>query len=222
MPIELLNKTLIVIAGPTAVGKTALAISLAQQFGAEIISADSRQVYRELTIGTAKPSAEELNTVVHHFIDHLSIHDQYNAAQFGEDAGKLIYSLFERDDFAVMCGGSGLYIKAALEGFDDIPEIDPKIREEIMRNYHAGGLTWLQEQLKAHDPEYFSLVDKQNPQRMMRALEVVVGTGSSIRSFHTDNRNRHPFRIFKVGLDLPREILYTRIDERMDNMIALG
>ena len=222
MPIDLVHKTLIVVAGPTAVGKTAVSIMLAREFGAEIISADSRQLFRELTIGTAKPSAEELAAVRHHFINYLSINEQYNAAQYGEEATRLIYSLFEQKDFLIMCGGSGLYIKAALEGFDDIPAIDPKTREGIRRDYESNGLGWLQEQLKQYDPEYFQIVDKQNPQRMMRALEVVLDTGSSIQIFFKKSRHQHPFRVLKVGLELPREDLYARIDGRMDDMIASG
>lgn len=216
------NKKLIVVTGPTAVGKTSVAIALAQFFGAEIVSADSRQFFKELTIGTAKPDLTELAAVPHHFIDSHSIHEDYDAAQFGNDALKLIHALFNRFDYVVLCGGSGLYIKAVLEGFDEIPAVHPGVRREIMALYEAEGITWLQAQMKAHDPEYYATVDQQNPHRLIRALEVKKGTGLSIASFRKNNILQHPFGVVKIGLELPRDVLYQRIDERMDNMIAKG
>lgn len=216
------NKKLIVVAGPTAVGKTAVAIRLAKYFGTEIISADSRQFFRELTIGTAKPSQAELAAAPHHFINTHSITDQYDAAQFGDDSIKLLDRIFQRHDYAVMCGGSGLYIKAALEGFDDIPEVAPAVREELIRQYEAHGLEWLQQRMTEEDPGYYDTVDQQNPHRLIRALEVKMGTGQSITAFQKRIKRALPFVVVKIGLELPREELYQRIDYRMDQMIAEG
>lgn len=216
------HKLLIVVAGPTAVGKTALAIDLAKKYNTEIISADSRQVYRELTIGTAKPDLKELALVKHHFINSHSISDEYDAASFGNDALAVINELFKTHDKVIMCGGSGLYIKAVCEGFDDIPEIPGQIRERLITNFEAHGITWLQEQIHERDPEIALSIDMQNPHRMMRALEVKIGTGQSIASFQTKKKLNHAFAIAKIGLELPREILYDRIDKRMDEMIEAG
>ena len=215
-------KTLIVIAGPTAVGKTSVAISLARFFGSEIISADSRQLYRELTIGTAKPSPEELNAVRHHFIDSHSVHEAYDAAQYGRDALKLISQLFETHDRLILCGGSGLYIKAVCEGFDDIPEVSPDIRTTLTDEYKKNGVGVLQEKLKKLDPDHFENIDIQNPHRLIRALEVVIGTGVSIASFQKRIKLTHNFSVIKIGLELPRQELYERIDARMDKMILDG
>lgn len=214
--------TLIVIAGPTAVGKTALAITLAKHFNTEIISADSRQIFRELNIGTAKPSAEELNEAVHHFINLLSIHEDYDAAQFGRDALEKIHEIFQKHRFAILCGGSGLYIKAVTEGFDDIPEVPDEIRAELSRSFDAYGITWLQDKLQEIDKEALQKLDKQNPHRLIRAIEVKLATGKSIFDFRKNSRLQHDFRIVKIGLELPREELYKRIDERMDKMIDEG
>lgn len=216
------RKILIVIVGPTAVGKTAVAIQLAKHFQTEIISADSRQIYREMTIGTAKPSAEELRTVKHHFIDSHSIADSYDAAQFGEDVLTLLHELFTKKDTVILCGGSGLYIKAVCEGFDDIPEIPDEVRESLIQEYKQHGISWLQSKMVALDPEYYEVIDKQNPHRLIRALEVITGTGKSIRSFQKQKRHQHDFTIVKIGLELPREELYGRIDHRMDVMIEAG
>jgi tRNA dimethylallyltransferase len=216
------NKKLIVVAGPTAVGKTGLSLRLAEHYDTEIISADSRQFYRELTIGTAKPEPAELSRVKHHFIDSHSITQTYDAAQFGDDALARATDLFEKFDHVIVCGGSGLYIKALIEGFDDIPETDPEIREELIRGYESNGLEWLQDRMRVEDPDYFEVVDQQNPHRLMRALEVKISTGASITSFQTRQKRKLPFRVVKVGLELPRELLYARIDLRMDEMIARG
>lgn len=210
------------IVGPTAVGKTALAIELAKALGTEIISADSRQFYREMTIGTAKPTGDELAVVRHHFIDSHSILQKYDAAQFGEDALMKVYELFEKHDSLIVCGGSGLYVKALLEGFDDIPEVPEEIREMVTEKYKAGGLPWLQQEVQKLDPEYFSVADQQNPARLSRALEVVLATGSSITSFQKRQKRVLPFKVIKIGLELEREELYRRIDERMDMMIEAG
>jgi tRNA dimethylallyltransferase len=216
------DKTLIVIAGPTAVGKTDLAISVAKKLKTEIISADSRQFFRELEIGTAKPSATALREVPHNFINSHSITDQYDAAEFADDALKVIDQLFIDHDAAVMCGGSGLYIKGVTEGFDDIPEVDEQIREDLIKNYEVNGLDWLQQQMTIHDPAYFENIDQQNPHRLIRALEVKLGTGKSLQEFFVKKSPSRDFQVLKIGLELPREILYERIDTRMDHMIADG
>jgi tRNA dimethylallyltransferase len=222
LAVDFSNKKLIVVVGPTAVGKTAVAIQLAQHFQTEIISADSRQFYREMTIGTAKPLPEELARVTHHFIDSHSINAQYDAASYAEDALARVYKLFEMHDYVIVCGGSGLYVKALLEGFDDIPETPQAIREAISKQYKVSGLTWLQHEMKRLDPDYFERVDPQNPARLMRALEVVVATGRSIGSFQKKQKRELPFNVIKIGLELDREALYSRIDKRMDNMIEAG
>ncbi len=208
--------------GPTAVGKTALAIELAKELGTEIISADSRQFYREMTIGTAKPTVDDLAVVRHHFIDSHSILQKYDAAQFGEDALMKVYELFEKHDSVIVCGGSGLYIKALLEGFDDIPEVPEEIREVVTEKYRAGGLAWLKNEVQKLDPEYYNVSDQQNPARLRRALEVVLATGSSITSFQKKQKRVLPFQVIKIGLELERNELYKRIDERMDAMIEAG
>jgi tRNA dimethylallyltransferase len=216
------QKKLIVVVGPTAVGKTAVAIGLARHFKTPIVSADSRQIYKELCIGTAKPSAAELQMVPHHFIDSHSIHDSYDAARYGEEALHLIYSLFEKHDYVVVCGGSGLYIKALLEGFDDIPQIPGDVREGLMEEYEKHGLTQLQQKMKELDPEHFMRIDKQNPVRLMRALEVRIATGKSIATFQAKAKRELPFQVIKIGLELDRPMLYKRIDDRMEAMIAAG
>lgn len=219
---DLKHKRLIVIIGPTAVGKTEVAIKVAEHFKTEIISADSRQFFKELTIGTAKPNEEELNQVPHHFINSHAITVEYDAAQYAAEALDLIYLLFEKYDYLVVCGGSGLYIKALLEGFDDIPEVPDNIRDEVIAQYEKNGLTWLQKKLEELDPAYWQKVDQQNPARLMRALEVVMATGKSISSFQTKQKQQLPFRVVKIGLELDRELLYKRIDARMEEMITKG
>lgn len=210
------------IVGPTAAGKTAAAIQVAEKLGTEIISADSRQIFKELNTGTAKPSAEELSRVVHHFISNKSIHEDYDAGEYGRDALALIHTLFEKYDQVVMVGGSGLYIKAALEGFDEMPDVTDQLRLDILKDYHAKGLPWLQQQVEQADPDFFSSVDKQNPQRLMRALELLRSTDKSMSDLRVKKKIDHPFEIIKLGLNLPREVLYERIDLRMDNMIKVG
>ncbi len=215
-------KKLIVLVGPTAVGKTGVAISVAKHFKTEIISADSRQIYRELAIGTAKPSEVELQQVRHHFINSHSIHDEYDAAQFAEEALPLIYKLFEEHGYLVVCGGSGLYIKALLEGFDNIPEVADEVRDQLIEEFEDKGLLWLQNKMRELDPDHFQKIDQKNPVRLMRALEIKMSTGKSISSFQTLAKREHPFKTVKIGLELDRAELYKRIDERMDNMIKLG
>jgi len=216
------GKKLIVIVGPTAVGKTAVAISVAKHFQTEIVSADSRQIYKELEIGTAKPTQQELQEVHHHFINSHSIQDDYDAARFGIDALSLIIRLFEKYDYLILCGGSGLYVKALLEGFDDIPEVPDEVRDQLIDEFENKGLLWLQNKMRELDPEYFQKIDQKNPVRIMRALEVKMTTGKSISSFQKAQKKNHPFKVIKIGLELDRATLYQRIDDRMDRMIAIG
>lgn len=213
---------LIVIAGPTAVGKTAVAIRLAKEFQTEIVSADSRQLYKELEVGTAKPSREELLEVRHHFINSHAIHDDYDAATFGDEALAVIHRIFETRQHALLCGGSGLYIKAVCEGFDDVPEVPGEIRASLLENWKIHGLPWLQRKMEEMDPGHYAAIDRMNPHRLIRALEVKIGTGASISSFRNTGRRTHGFSIVKIGLELPREELYARIDQRMDEMIRAG
>jgi tRNA dimethylallyltransferase len=215
-------KKLIVIVGPTAVGKTAAAIGVAEKLGTEIISADSRQVFKELNIGTAKPSPTELKEVKHHFIGNKSICENYDAGQYGRDAIALIHELFKKYDWLVMVGGSGLYLKAALEGFDPLPPVPDGMRAEITVEYLNKGLGWLQQEVANADPIYFSTVDQQNPQRLIRALELLRTSGKPLHQVRANKKIDHPFEIIKLGLNIPREELYQRIDSRMDHMIAMG
>ncbi|MBL7840183.1 MAG: tRNA (adenosine(37)-N6)-dimethylallyltransferase MiaA [Cyclobacteriaceae bacterium] len=216
------GKKLIVIVGPTAAGKTALAIRVAKLLNAEIISADSRQIYKELTIGTAKPDEDELRQVPHHFINSHSISEDYDAATFGEEALLKIYSLFETHNYVVVCGGSGLYIKALLEGFDDIPEVPDEIRDQLIEEFENKGMLWLQNRMRELDPEHFKRIDQKNPMRLMRALEVKLATGKSISEFQKQVVKELPFQVVKIGVDVERAKLYERIDARMDDMISKG
>jgi len=211
-----------VIVGPTAVGKTAAAIAVAEKLGTEIISADSRQIFKELNIGTAKPSPEELQRVKHHFIGNKSIHENYDAGQYAREALALIHELFKKYDWLVMVGGSGLYIKAALEGFDEMPEVQEGLREEISNEYKTKGLSWLQQQVQEADPDFFASVDKQNPHRLMRALELLRSTDKLMNNLRVKKKIEHPFEVIKIGINLSRETLYQRIDTRMDKMIEDG
>ena len=216
------RKKLIVLVGPTAVGKTEMAIQLADYLHTEIISADSRQIFKELNIGTAKPSPAELTRIPHHFIGNKSIHEEYDAGQYGRDALELIHQLFQQYDQVILCGGSGLYVKAVCEGFDDLPEVPEGTRERIIKNYEQFGLEWLQNQLKEKDPDYFLTVDQKNPHRLIRALELIEATNKSIGALRKQKKLQHDFEIVKVGLELDREQLYHRIDTRMDQMIDAG
>lgn len=215
-------KKLIVIVGPTAAGKTVAAISVAEKLGTEIISADSRQVFKELVIGTAKPSPDELRRIPHHFIDSKSIHENYDAGKYGREALECIQEQFKKNDWLVMVGGSGLYIKAALEGFDEMPEVLEGMREKIKEEYQAKGLEWLQKEIAQADKEYFATVDQQNPQRLMRALELLRSSSKSINSLRLSKKINHDFEVIKIGLNIPRAELYQRIDSRMDKMIQDG
>lgn len=216
------EKKLVVLVGPTAVGKTAAAIALAERWNTEIVSADSRQIYKELEIGTAKPSEDELSKIRHHFVNSKSIEEGYSAGQFGRDATERINQLFEEKDVLILCGGSGLYIKSLLEGFDEMPEIDEGMRNQIIEAFTEKGLKWLQDEVERVDPEYFALVDVQNPQRLMRALELNLASGNPMHLLRKKKKMELPFQVIKIGLELPREELYQRIDLRMEKMIDKG
>lgn len=216
------NNYLLLVGGPTAVGKTAFSIRLAQYYHTEIISADSRQLYRELTIGTAKPSPEELAAARHHFVDILPPEQEYNAGQFERDALALLDELFQRHQQVVVAGGSGMYVQALCQGIDEMPEVPALLREQLNQSLRKEGLPRLVEQLKLLDPLYYEQVDRQNPQRVLRALEVCLHTGKPYSSFRQQNFKKRPFHTIKIGLDRPREELYSRIDQRMDAMIVEG
>lgn len=217
-----MDKTCIIIAGPTAVGKTAIAIHLAQLFSTTIISSDSRQCYRELNIGVAKPEPSELEAVHHDFINSHSIHESVNAADFEKYALKSVDIIFQKSDIAIMVGGTGLYIKAFCEGLDKIPEVPIEIREQIIQDYQTNGIEWLTNMLQEKDALYAAQGNMQNPQRMMRALEIISFTGNSILSYQTHQKEKRNFNIIKIGLELPRPILYERINHRVDKMITDG
>lgn len=217
------QKHLIVIAGPTAVGKTSLGIEIARYLNTEIISCDSRQIYRELEIGTAKPTIDELSQVKHHFINSHSIHDTYSAGMYERDALALITSLFQIHDHLIMVGGSGLYIDAVCSGFDQIPQIDPSIRAQLNADLQDKGLAYLQGLLKDKDPAYYEIVDSNNHQRVIRALEVILATGNTFSSFRGRKPQvKRPFKIIKVAINDNRAILFERINHRMDLMIEAG
>ena len=217
-----MKKTCIIISGPTAVGKTALAISVANQFSTCIISADSRQCYKELAIGVAKPSLDELAAVPHYFINSHSIHESVNAAVFEKYALEKVQEIFLTNDVAVVVGGTGLYLNVFCNGMDAVPIISPGIREQIMQEYEKGGLLWLQMEVKKNDPIYFSKGEILNPHRLIRALEVVLSTGKSILEFQKQINQTRDFNIIKIGLELPREELYQRINNRVDIMVQQG
>ena len=217
-----MNKNCIVIVGPTAVGKTALAIQIAKYFNTQIISADSRQCFKELTIGVAKPSTNELLQVKHHFINSHSIHEEVNAAIFEKYALEKTTEIFTKSDTVVITGGTGLYIKAFCQGMDDLPGIDPVIRQTIINNYNNNGIEWLREQVKKEDPLYFIQGEILNPQRLMRALEVKLSTKNSILYYQTHQKKQRDFRIIKIGMELPRPLLTERINARVDCMIEDG
>ena len=217
-----MSKTVYIVMGSTAVGKTSLAIALAKALGAEIISADARQCFKEMNIGVARPSMAELNEVLHHFIASHSITDEINAAFFEKWALEKVDSLLATKDAVVMVGGTGLYIKAFCEGLDLIPVIDPAIREGIIKQYEKLGLRWLQKELAVKDPIYWAQGEQKNPQRLMRALEVFLGTGVSIVSFQTKKIVERPFKIVKIGLEMSRDQLYERINQRVLDMVEAG
>jgi tRNA dimethylallyltransferase len=216
------QKTVIIISGPTASGKTDLAMETARYFDTSIISADSRQCYRELNIGVAKPDAAQLKEIPHAFINTHSIHDTVNAAIFEDLAKRYCEEIFSDRDVVVMVGGTGLYIKAFRDGLDEIPIIGNGIREAILLLYQKKGIGWLQEKLRELDPSFAESGETSNPQRMMRALEVVQSTGRSIQSFRNLQKKQNPFRILEFGIQMPRKELYNRINQRVDNMVSAG
>lgn len=216
------QKTCIVVVGPTATGKTLLALQLAAYFQTDIISSDSRQCFKELSIGVAKPSASELEQAKHYFINSHSIHDDVNAAVFEQYALQAAGEIFKQKDVAIMAGGTGLYIKAFCEGLDDMPKIDPAIRATIIDRFEKEGLSWLQKQVQEKDPLYYSTGEIQNPQRLIRALEVIESTGNSIRSFQKGNKVQRDFSILKIGVQLPKAELYRNIDHRVEQMLQQG
>ncbi|CAN5769950.1 tRNA (adenosine(37)-N6)-dimethylallyltransferase MiaA [soil metagenome] len=216
------KNTVIIIAGPTASGKTALAIKLAQQLNTSIISADSRQCFKELNIGVAKPTQQELSSVKHYFIDSHSIQETITAQVFEQYALDTLTEIFEQNTVAIMAGGTGLYIKAFCEGLDAIPEIDASIRKHVIENYEAYGLQWLQNEVELIDPEFWEIAEQQNPQRLMRALEIKTATGKSVIQFRKGEKKVRPFNIIKIGLDIPKEQLHKNIDIRTHQMIEQG
>jgi tRNA dimethylallyltransferase len=221
MPPNLENH-IIIIAGPTAVGKTAVAVSFAKRLNTVIISADSRQCYAELNIGVARPSPEELAAVKHYFIASHSIKEEVNAGLFEQYALQAAAEIFNQCKQAVMVGGTGLYIKTFCEGIDDMPVIDPLVRARVTEAYRQNGLAWLQKELAAKDPAFWKVGEQQNPQRLMRALEIFYATGMSITAFRNGYKAARPFRVTKIGMELPRELLYQRINTRVEQMMEAG
>lgn len=215
-------KTLIIIAGPTAIGKTAISIRLAQYFKTEIISADSRQFYREMSIGTAKPNQDELSAAKHHFIDSHSVIDTFTAGNFEKEALKVLDMLFKQHDQVIMTGGSGLFINAVCNGFDNLPVAGDEIRQQLNKELEEKGIKYLQDKLKLADPVYFAEVDINNPQRLIRALEVYQATGKSFSSYRSKSRKTRSFNILSIGLNTDRESLYQKINSRVDLMIEAG
>ncbi|MEO6174373.1 MAG: tRNA (adenosine(37)-N6)-dimethylallyltransferase MiaA [Flavobacterium circumlabens] len=221
-------KYLITIVGPTAIGKTSLSIALAQHFNCEIISCDSRQFFKEMTIGTAVPNQEELQAARHHFVQNKSIFENYTVGDYEKEALAKIEELFQNNNYVILIGGSGLYVDAILKGFDEFPEINPEVRSEVNSNYEKLGITYLQEQLQHLDPEYYQKIalenpqTLQNPQRMMRFTEVCIGTGKPYSSFLNQKKNNRNFTPVLIGLDADRPVIYDRINQRVDIMMNEG
>ena len=217
-----MKKTLIVITGPTAVGKTALCLDLAKHFDIPIINADSRQIYQELKIGTARPTEEQMKEVKHYFVGLLGLKDYYSASLFEQQVLKLLEQEFQTRNYALMAGGSMMYIDAVCDGIDDIPTIDDATRDLMKKRLEEEGLEKLCEELKILDPEYYDIVDRQNPRRVVHALEICTMTGKTYTSFRKREKRERPFEIIKIGLNRPREELYERINKRVDQMMADG
>jgi len=217
-----MNNTLVVLLGPTAVGKTELSIRLAKLLSCDIISADSRQIYQDIDIGTAKPTKEEQETVKHHFIDILPLTEYYSAAQYESDVLNLLEQQFQKNSFALMVGGSMMYIDAVTKGIDDIPTIEDDTREMMRQKFETEGLDALSAELKLLDPDYYELVDKKNHKRIVHALEICYQTGRTYTSFRKNQTKERPFRIVKVGLRRERENLFSRINARVDQMMRQG
>ena len=217
-----MEKTLIVITGPTAVGKTALCMDIARHYDIPIINADSRQIYRELTIGTAAPTEQQLRLVRHYFVGTLGLDDYFSASMYEQQVMQLLPQLFAASDYALMSGGSMMYIDAVCNGIDDIPTVDECTRQTLKRRLATEGLEVLCEELRRLDPEHYAVVDRKNPRRVVHALEICQMTGSTYTSFRTNHRKERPFRIKKIALNLEREVLYERINRRVDQMVADG
>lgn len=215
-------QTVYIIAGPTAVGKTAIAIDLAKRLQTDIVSADSRQCYKEMTIGTAKPTAPELAEVKHYFIDEFPVTQNITAADYEQLGLQYLAKIFKAHETAVVCGGTGLYIKALTEGLDEMPAIKASVESEVNELYQTNGLPWLQEAVQTEDPYFFAQAEQQNPARLLRALIFKRSTGCSIAQFRTGGRKERPFEVVKIALDLPRELLYERINKRVDMMMEDG
>lgn len=217
-----MQKTLIVVGGPTASGKTGLAVKIAKHYNTEVVNADSRQFYQELSIGTAKPTEEELEGVPHHLLGHLSVTEPYTIASFAEAAEKVLDSLFERYNQVVLVGGSGMYIKALLQGVDEMPTITPELRLELNQEFNVKGLDWLQNEVSQADPEFYQQTDTQNHARLLRALEVIRTTGKPFSYFRKGTPKQSPFQVKEIGYEWSREALYQRCDLRVDQMMAQG
>ena len=221
-PMSHRQKTLVVIAGPTAVGKTATAIAVARHLGAEIISADSRQFYREMSIGTAKPTPAELAAAPHHFINSHSVTDNFSVGDFERQALQVLDTLFSRSPYAVLAGGSGLFVRAVCDGFDDLPTANEQAREKWNTAFAQHGITYLQQALQQADAAYYAQVDVNNHKRLIRALEAIDTTGMPFSAMRTATKKQRNFNIIKIGLNLPRQVLYNRINQRVDQMLADG
>jgi tRNA dimethylallyltransferase len=219
---QMKNKFLLIILGPTATGKTNIAIRTAKLFNTEIISADSRQIYKELKIGTAVPDTSQLSRIQHHFIHHISIHDYYNVSIYEQEVLSLLDKLFKKYHMIIMVGGSGLYIDTICHGIDDLPAVDPELRKKLLKKLEKEGIEVLRFELKRIDPEYYSRVDLQNPKRILKALEVTYLTGVPYSSLLTGPKKERPFNIIKTGLNTERDELYARINARVDLMIDKG
>lgn len=217
-----MKKTLVVLAGPTAVGKTSCGIKVAGHFGTEIISADSRQIYKECSIGTAVPSGEELARIKHHFIQSVSVREHYNASIYEHQVLEKLEQLFKDHELVLMVGGSGLYIDAVCQGIDDLPQVDPALREKLLARYKKEGLEALTRQLLSLDPVSYAKVDLKNHMRVLKALEISLQTGKPYSSFLTETKKDRPFRILRIALDLDRDILYERINQRVEFMMEAG
>lgn len=215
-------KKLIVITGPTGVGKTELCLSIAEYFSTPIINADSRQVFRELPIGTAAPTEKQLKRVKHYFVGNLSVTDYYSASMYENDVLELLDNLFKTHDTLLLTGGSMMYIDAVCNGIDDIPTVDAATRTEVKLRYERDGLAPLCDELALLDPEYYKIVDRKNPKRIIHALEICLSTGRTYSSFRSNTKKKRPFHIIKIGLNRERSELYDRIDHRVDQMIADG
>lgn len=215
-------KTLVVLTGPTGVGKTELSLSLAERLGSPIVNADSRQIYRELPIGTAAPTAAEQARVPHLFVGTKSLTEDYNAGEYEREALAALEELFQTRDKVLMVGGAMLYIDAVCNGLDDIPAVPKDLREQLQRQLETNGLVWLQEQVRQADPKYFAEADTQNPQRLLHALEVSMTSGQPYSAFRSGAKKERPFRVVKIALNRPRDILYSRINARVEQMLEQG